>query len=172
MLELLQKYSLTEIITFIVLLALAIKGIITFWDWAVDRLKKAFKEENDIVQDRQRLDEHIEESSKRMGDITKQQNKMMEEILRLKTAINLLVDSDKDDIKSWITAQHHHFCYDLKYIDDYSLDCIERRYSHYKDEGGNSFIGDLMKELRELPKVSVISQLEEYKDNNDENQQK
>ena len=38
-----------------------------------------------------------------------------------------------------------------EWIDDYSLDCIERRYKHYIDEGGNSFIGQLMIEIRKLP---------------------
>ena len=75
------------------------------------------------------------------------------ETLRILTdKINLLIDSDKDSIKSFITDRYHHFCYDKKWIDDYSLDCIEKRYKHYTDEGGNTFINDLMKELRALPK--------------------
>lgn len=163
--ELLKEFSLTEIITFIVLLAFAIKGIITFIDWAKNRLEQFFKEENMPEENAKALNDHIENSNMRIDEIVKQQNDMMNEILRLKVAIDLLIDSDKDSIKSWITMQHHHFCYDLKYIDDYSLDCIERRYAHYKDEGGNSFIGDLIKELRQLPKISVISQLEEEEEN-------
>jgi hypothetical protein len=67
------------------------------------------------------------------------------------------VDSDKDDIKAFITDKHHYFCYERKWIDDYSMDCIERRYSHYKDEGGNSFIATLMDELKALPKQSPQS---------------
>jgi hypothetical protein len=42
----------------------------------------------------------------------------------------------------------------LNYIDDYSLDCLERRFKHYQDEGGNSYIEDLMKDLRSLSKRS------------------
>ena len=80
------------------------------------------------------------------------QNTQNETLRILTDKINLLIDSDKDSIKSFITDRHHHFCYDKKWIDDYSLDCIEKRYKHYTDEGGNSFIHDLMKELRALPK--------------------
>ena len=65
----------------------------------------------------------------------------------------VFIESDKDDIKSWITEKHHFYCYERKWIDDYSMDCIEKRYGHYKDEGGNSFIEELMNELRSLPKT-------------------
>lgn len=64
----------------------------------------------------------------------------------------MLIDSDKDDIKSYITREHHYFCYQVGWIDDFSLDCLERRYQHYEDEGGNSFIAGFMNELRTLPK--------------------
>jgi hypothetical protein len=40
----------------------------------------------------------------------------------------------------------------MGWIDDYSMECCERRYQHYKDEGGNSFIKGFMEDLRALPK--------------------
>ena len=39
-----------------------------------------------------------------------------------------------------------------KEIDDYSLDCLEKMFKHYTDEYGNSFIEDLMKQLKALPR--------------------
>lgn len=63
----------------------------------------------------------------------------------------MLIDSDKDAIKSYITKEHHYFCYQVGWIDDFSLDCLEKRYQHYEDQGGNSFIGGLMHDLRTLP---------------------
>ena len=158
MLELLNNYSLTEIIIFLVLFSLALKGVVSFWDWGVDRLRKIFNKESKKEKEKELLDNHIKQSSEQVKQILSQQEQIMSEILDMKNVINLLINSDKDDIKSWITQQHHYFCYELKYIDDYSLDCIEKRYSHYRDEGGNSFIEDLMKEIRNLPKVSVIRQ--------------
>ena len=44
--ELLNRFSITEIILFIVLFALAIKSIIDFFDWAHKRLKEKFDKEN------------------------------------------------------------------------------------------------------------------------------
>ena len=66
------------------------------------------------------------------------------------TQINALIDSDKDDIKSFIVKEHHHFCYNQGWIDDYSMDGIEKRFKHYQDEGGNSYIEELMRDLRQL----------------------
>ena len=44
--ELLTTYSIEEILIFLVVLAIAIKGVITFFDWAKDRLKRMFDKEN------------------------------------------------------------------------------------------------------------------------------
>ena len=141
MIQLLTTYSLGEILSLIVILALAIKGVVSFWDWAYERLKKIFKKENQQETDREKIDKLIQ-----------QQAELNEKIKTLTTKINILIDSDKDDIKSFITDKHHYFVYEKKWIDDHSLDCIEKRYKHYTDEGGNSFIATLMSELRALPK--------------------
>lgn len=92
-------------------------------------------------------------------------DKKTEQCLKhLERKIDMLVDSDKDAIKSYITQKHHFFCYEQGWIDDFSLDCIERRYQHYKEEGGNTFIDGFMGELRQLPKGSP----QKDKDNNEE----
>lgn len=168
--ELLAKYTETEIIVFIVFLAIAIKEVVTFIDWAHSRLRGAFKKEdereeikqqlNDVYKCFECLDTHfttvIEENRV-------QSNKMQE-------TIDILLASDKDDIKAWITQQHHYFCYELGCIDDFSLDCIEKRYSHYQDEGGNSFVAALMAEIRALPKKeSQLVYQKERANTNDKN---
>ena len=51
----------------------------------------------------------------------------------LSSKIDMLIESDKDDIKSFITREHHHFCYQVGWIDDFSLECIEKKYKHYTD---------------------------------------
>ena len=76
--------------------------------------------------------------------------------------IDILVESDKENIKSFITRQHHYFVYELKWIDDYSLDCIERRFNVYKSEQGNSFIEGLMNEIRALPKQPPVDYIARY----------
>lgn len=141
MIKILENYSLSEVATFIILLALATKGVITFGDWVSERLAKVFNKKTLKVKEAEQI-ENLQSKQKETENILQE----------IKGKIDLLIASDKDSIKSYITKEHHHFCYDKKWIDDYSLDCIERRYGHYTEEGGNSFIKELMNELRNLPK--------------------
>ena len=139
--DLLKQYSLLNIVEFIVLLALGIKGFISFIEWGFPRLKKVIKK----TQQSKEITNNLSEQIKEINDIK-------DAIKNLSKKIDILTESDKDDIKAFITRQHHYFVYQKGWIDDYSLDCIEQRYRHYQSQGGNSFIYTLMKELRRLPK--------------------
>lgn len=55
-------------------------------------------------------------------------------------------------IRLTIKKEHHFYVYQKGTIDAYSLDCIERLYDRYVSEGGNTYVKELMKDLRELPK--------------------
>ena len=152
MIELLNKYPISEIIIFIFMLFIAIKEIFSLIDWAKERFKvgvnKNIKQKEYKKAIQKQIDDFIEENKN-----VKNTLKILEEqINELAKSVNLLIASDKDDIKAYITERHHYFCYEQGWIDDYSLDCIEKRYEHYKAEGGNSFVLDLMNEIRQLPK--------------------
>lgn len=141
MLELLNNYSVMEIITFIILLSIAVKGIVDFIDWIKGKLKALYtkeKSDEDEIQRITNLETSIEKINKSVDEITDK--------------INLLIESDKDAIKAYITKEHHHYCYERRWIDDYSLDCLEKRFAHYIEEKGNSFVENLMDEIRELPR--------------------
>lgn len=148
MIELFQKFTFPDIVTFIVLFALAIKGIISFFEWSQQKIGKVLHIKNDKAQMKQRLLKNTELIEK----ITNKQNNTDEYLQTMSQKIDLLIQSDKDAIKSYITGEHHKFCYDLKEIDDFSLDCLQKRYRHYADEGGNSFIEGFMQDLRKLPR--------------------
>lgn len=141
MAQLFTHYSVSEIILFIIILAIAIKKLIQFIDWARKRTRQAIVEKDrplELASIAQKHDEQLQN--------------IQSELTSLKDSITLLIESDIDDIKQSLTKDHHYFCYKLKSIDDYSLDCMERRYSHYKEEGGNSFVQTLMEEVRALPR--------------------
>jgi exopolysaccharide biosynthesis protein len=180
--ELLTKYTLTEIILFIFALATALKGFFTLWDFFYDRIKKHFVKETTKEQEKTDLTQQLADISTQIKGIrdghkedkaeileqvkniniqhTLDRQELIKKIDETKTTISVLLASDKDDIKSWITEKHHYFCYEKKVIDDYSLDCIEKRYQHYLDEGGNSYVATLMNEIRALPKVSMLREIE------------
>ena len=154
--DLLTNYSLEQIIMFVVILALALKGLIDFYDWAKKRFNAITTKEHLKLNEKASIKEDID----KLYQIQVTQN---ESIDKLTQSVNLLLRSDKDEIKAWITEKHHYFCYEVKHIDDYSLDCIERRYAHYLAEGGNSFVADLMSDLRSLKKVSSTLPRQEKK---------
>ena len=154
--DLLTNYSLEQIIMFVVILALALKGLIDFYDWAKKRFNAITTKEHLKLNEKASIKEDID----KLYQIQVTQN---EAIDKLTQSVNLLLRSDKDEIKAWITEKHHYFCYEVKYINDYSLDCIERRYAHYLAEGGNSFVADLMSDLRSLKKVSSTLPRQEKK---------
>jgi hypothetical protein len=157
LLELLKNYSVGEIIIFIVLLALAVKEVVSFIDWTSSRLKLKFTKDNTEEQNIIEIKEQITQLSVQLSDYAQGFNNHIKEYNQkhqeLCDAIALLTESDKDDIKAWITEKHHYFVYEKGYIDDYNLDCMEKRFKHYVDEKGNSFAEDLMNEVRALPKV-------------------
>lgn len=146
MLSLLNNYSLTEITIFIVTLAFAIKGIVDFCDWAKKRIKEPIDKTYSEKEVRTKMLNTLESHNQQIEKMSK--------------AIDILIASDKDDIKSWITEKYHYFCYELGYIDDYNYQCIEARYKHYKEEDGNTFIDSFMEDIRALPKISVINKKE------------
>lgn len=148
---LIDNYSFSEIMTFLITFALALKGLVTFWEWAIDKLKNKFKKESDKETELDTIKNTLDEHRKDYEILKDNQLQLQEDVKHIINKVDMLINSDKDDIKAFITREHHHFCYQKKWIDDYSLDCIERRYQHYTEEGGNSFIKKLMDELRALP---------------------
>ena len=157
MLDLLSNYTVSEIIVFLVLLALAVKGVVSYGDWGMNRLRKIFNKETEREKEKREIEEHFTKQDEKIENLRENLQKNIETLDQILNKIDLLMDSDKDSIKSYITEKHHYFVYENEWIDDYSLDCLERRYKHYVNEGGNSFVLDLMEDLRDLPKQSPQS---------------
>lgn len=146
--ELLEAFTIPQILLFLVLVAIAFKKIADFLDWISERFSK---------RDKHKIEEHDleQENIERFEKIENQVSEMKESIDKIATTVDTLMESDKDAIKAWITREHHYFCYQKGWIDDYSMDCLERRYDHYVEEHGNSFVADLVNEVRDLPKQEI-----------------
>ena len=98
------------------------------------------------------MNKRIEDGENLTFQLREHQKRDDEALQDLSKKIDILIESDRDAIKTYITKEHHKFCYNKGWIDDFSLDCLEKRFKHYADEGGNSFICGFMQELRALPK--------------------
>lgn len=139
--KLILQYSFSQIVTFLIIFGLAIKGLITFFDWAFPKIKSYIYKTDQP----EKMKEKIKDNSEQIEEIRGS-------LASLTKMVQLLIESDKDAIKAYITQKNLFFVHQQGWIDNYSLDCIQRRYGHYKEEGGNSFVNNLMNELRELPR--------------------
>lgn len=135
MLELLASYSLGQILIFIVIFALALKEFFNVFDFFKARVKLWLTGE----QEKEKNSISLKQLAEKMDKIT--------------TRLELLTESDKDDIKSWIVEKRNYYvAHPEEKIDNFLMDTIEKRYQHYKDEGGNSYISNMMEELRKMAK--------------------
>lgn len=161
----LVKYSVQEILLFGVLFFFAIKQLSEARDWiqkeahswvnkddAIAKLERKAAEERDVIN--KKLDVALQERELYIKRMDERNDFLQKEIEAANENIKLLLESDRDDIKAWITREHNYFCNKLGEIDTYSLDCINRRYQHYVKENGNSFVEDLINEIKALPKVA------------------
>ena len=155
--ELLAQYSLSQILIFLFVFGATLKTTITMIEWFWDRIGKVFKKQQAETEQQESFTEHIQRSEKQIKELYELHSKTEENLDKILNSIQLLINSDKDDVKAWITEKHHYYCYEKRHIDDYSLDCIEKRYTHYRNEGGNSFVEDLMRDIRRLPKTSSLN---------------
>lgn len=141
----LKDFPISEILLCIIGVLILVKWIIEYFDWGHKRTKDKYDQGAEDKKNIEDINERLNQNSediKMLIEMQKQQNKRIE----------LLIDSDKDDIKAFITKEYHYFVERIGWIDDYSLDCLEKRFLHYQDEDGNSFAEDLMSEIRRLPK--------------------
>ena len=148
----LKDFPISEILLCIVGVLVLIKWIIEYFDWGHKRTKDKYDQESERKKNIEDINEKLNQNSEDIKMLIEMQKQQNEKIEQQNLRIELLIDSDKDDIKAFITEKYHYFVEVKGWIDDYSLDCLERRFQHYKDENGNSFVADLMSEIKRLPK--------------------
>ena len=149
--ELLARFELTDIIIMLTLLIVGAEKLIKAIDWLRARFRKSYDEENTLKEEVEDLNKFYEE--KKVVD--EGFAKVNERIDKICDLVDMLVESDKESIKAYITERHHFFVQERKWIDYHSMDCLERRFSIYEREHGNSFVEDLMNDLRQLPKMPI-----------------
>ena len=161
MISLLSSVSITELFIILCMFALALKEFISIIDFFWVKLKAIFMKEQTEDDKVKKLQEKIDkiekwqvEHEQTTLDIKIDYNGAIEELKeqleKQQKTLDILVASDRDDIKGWLVQQYHYFM-NLGSIDDFSKDIIEKRATHYFTEGGNSYIEDLLKQIRKLP---------------------
>lgn len=163
--SLFSQFSIESIILIIISLVVAFKFVSELWDWLYNKIKKHFN----IQTEKQQQDEKDREQTKALE---KKMNTFMDKIYEkhdnLDKIVNKLIEQQErttdrlqENTRSFIIDKHHYFCYQIKAIDDMNLQSLERRYMYYKADGGDSFIDQLMEEIRQLPRVNLQHRIEE-----------
>lgn len=147
---LLSSFSLNTIIIVIV-------AVISLW-YSAAKIKDYLSAKTQAIRDAERrkveeeraLSERLTAQENDLNDLKASQLLLSKSLTKIADQIDLLVSSDMADIKSYITQRYNEFT-KLGYIDMHSLQACEKRYEYYRLEGGNSFVQQLMTELRNLP---------------------
>lgn len=92
----------------------------------------------------------IREQEETLEQVINNMQQQQKQLQSITDKIDELLVSDKDSIKSWIVMLYKQYKTDPSGLDSMQMDLLERRFSHYKKEGGNSYIDNLMQELREI----------------------
>lgn len=180
---LLSQFSIESIIITLVMFLAAVKVVGELLNWCYEKIKQHFNwktqednrhselmenfnelkirnkqnEEENLRRDKliEKISNQLDEQDKKTADMVKTLTAQTNELTNLKNRVQTLTDRVQDSTKAYIIDKHHHFVYQVKAIDDMSLQELERRFVYYKAAGGNTFIDGLMEEVRDLPKVTV-----------------
>ena len=168
--DLFTDFTLAEIVSISIGILLAIKGATSFVVYFKNLYNEKFNKDYEKKQREDVLENHYsqckeqhEQSMKLYNELENKLDSLTENINEKFEALDQRIDSlderiddlttsDMHDIKQAITKDYHHFVEEQKWIDDFSLNCLEHRFVDYKKEGGNSFIEGMMNELRQLPR--------------------
>lgn len=157
--QLLQQYSLETLILLLVMGGLSIKIISELWEWFYNKAKKHFSFRTQTDQDHQQMLDNFQKLS---DEVTAAYEQTQTEIQQLRNdmvnfshQMQITTERLQENSRNYIIDKHHYFCYQIKAIDDLSLQSLERRFLYYKAAGGNSFVDGLMEEIRSLPKLTL-----------------
>ena len=161
MLDLLAAFSVQQIIVYSIMLLFAIKGIIDLVAYFKELYDKKFNKDYSVKKQTETLEEHythcIEQHQESVKMYESLENKIDDwtqsvdvKFDKIEDKLGLLMQSDMHDIKGWIVEKHH-ILMKQGWVDDFTMDTLEKRYSDYKAEGGNSYVETLMNDLRRLP---------------------
>ncbi len=162
MLELLKAYSVEQILIFSVILAFAVKSTVDFTEWIQEKYNKKFNKDHSALEKEEDTEEKYNELKDQFDTLMSEfhgldqrMEKRMENIEsgmeNIESQLIQLTQSDMHDIKSWMVEKHHQLT-EAGWVDDFTMDTIEKRFDDYKKENGNSYVEGLVNEMRALPR--------------------
>lgn len=143
------------IITFLGVFELA-KAIDYFVAKHKNKVSQEVQKNQDEITEEQRIEfleyevnQLKEDQEKIKCDMANYQKNDCESFSSLNQKLDKLLQSDLAAHKSWFSRMHEETT-KRGWISKYDLESVESRFAIYKDEGGNSFVKDLVEEMRKL----------------------
>lgn len=152
--QLLSQYSIETLVILVALLGFSIKAMSELWEWFYNKFKDHFSFRTQRDQDHQQLIIQIKELSDGIKATQEEVQVLENNMTQFSDQMKITTERLQENARNYIIDKHHYFCYQVKAIDDLSLQSLERRFLYYKAAGGNSFIDGLMEEIRELPRLN------------------
>lgn len=179
---LLSSLSVEGIILIMVLFATSVKFLGELFEWGYGRLKKYFNIKGAQEQQHEeimrslgnidvRLDTQEKSSNLRQEQVDKISNQLESqnrglselkhvideqsvEVRNMQEQVDVLNERAQDSTRAYLIDKRNRFK-KLGGIDDSSLQDLERRFMYYKAAGGDTFIDNLMQEVRALPHLTA-----------------
>ena len=151
--------SPTTLFIVLVLTAVAFKFLSELISWFYTKLKTYFYGQSE---DAKKEDEQKELLTNILEQITQIQENISStttRIIELSNKLEIIEERLQDETRAYIIEKHHYYVYVMRSIDDMGLQDLERRYMYYKAGNGNTFIDNLMAEIRQLPRRTLDNTL-------------
>ena len=154
---LLTQHSVEELILLIIIILFCLKALNELGSYFYNRFKQHFGIKNEKDAWEKNLLNKIENIFKEIEILKEQNLETHKHQKEIDATIALVQERLQENTRSYLIDAHHKFCYDVRAIDDLNLQAMERRYLYYKTAGGNSFVDNLMDEVRALPKINFYT---------------
>lgn len=150
-----SQYSIESTIILIILLLLIAKFINELYSYFSEQFNEYFNKKNKVDKQHEEIKNELKKINNKLDDVYHQNEQLEDRQKIIENQAMLTQERLQENTRSYIIDAHHRFCYQIGGIDDINLQSIERRYLYYKTAGGNSFIDNLMDEIRKLPKLNM-----------------
>ena len=151
------QYSFQELVLLVIVILFVLKALNEVIAFFYDKIKNHFGIQNNKEQWEQNVSDSLNEIKDEIQTLRDQNIKTHRHQQEIDQSIALVQERLQENTRSYLIDAHHKFCYDIRAIDDLSLQAMERRYLYYKTAGGNSFVDNLMDEVRNLPKINFYT---------------
>ena len=151
------QYSAGEVILLLVIVAFSVKAVAELWNYFYKKAKDYFGFKNNKDKWENSITDSLQNIKDDMQILRDQNHQTHAHQKEMDNSIALIQERLQENTRSYLIDAHHKFCYEVHAIDDLNLQAMERRYLYYKTAGGNSFIDNLMDEVRSLPRINFYT---------------